>query len=294
MSEEEAQTPKAEDKPPPERAEPEAGPHEAEEIGSADEETILQNASTIVNIMGMKTEGAWFGPGGAGRGPSTGTIKAAVIRNMLRAFCTCDAFRQAQRVLAEHGMVVLVGGQGSGRYTAAIALLAGWPALGHDASVVSLSPTSAVRDLAERAGGKERRCYLVHDLRSDGRPSADQRFELTRLRHRLSQASSRLVVTAEATMVSRRDFDELIVPWSPPDGSAILEEHLGAGGPCLEAADVARAKKYASELTRPCDVVAFVGRISRDGIDAAMLSQRTVDREYVANWFDDHNPHPTT
>src|SRR5690348_10949699 len=92
-----------------------------------DEARFRQDAQTIINVMRLEAATAMLGASGLGQPPSTGEIKPDAISEILRGFCGADAYGQAAKVLAQHGMVVLLGGEGSGRYAAAHALLSDWP-----------------------------------------------------------------------------------------------------------------------------------------------------------------------
>jgi hypothetical protein len=280
---------KGTDSPPDPTAPPADEPAGEDEDLEPDDETLRQSATTIINIMRLQAQNAPIGVTADSRSRSTGTIKAHEIRITLTAFRASDAFRRAQKVLADEHLVVLVGNQASGRYTAAIGLLADWPALTPDTIVNSLSPTTSVGDLAETGIIKRGRRYLVHDIRGDGHASAEQRHNLSRLRPTLIETRSRLVITAEPGTLSPSDFGDLVVEWKPPGGAEIFDEHLATGGLSLASADLDRAQEYAAGLSRPAEIAAFVTRIRDGGLEAAMSLQSEVDRRHVADWLDDQS-----
>jgi hypothetical protein len=284
--------------PDPGRAEPDRGtgtvaeeqrkparPDDEELLGPGDERQFRQDAETIININRLETGQATLGGLLPGRPRATGSIGMEAIRAELIAFCGCESFRQAAKVLREHGIVFLVAGEGSGRYVGALALLAGWPDVVLEAAVISLPPTSSIASLATGPLKPGRR-YLVHDMRGDGRASAEQRFELGRLGGVLSRDGVRIVVTADAAMIARRDLGKLAVEWVPPSAQDVLDAHLRATGHTLSAADLATARAHASRLRLPAEVAAFVSRLVKDGVEAAMHSQSDADRAEVRAWFD--------
>ncbi|MEV6925874.1 hypothetical protein AB0M46_15440 [Dactylosporangium sp. NPDC051485] len=255
---------------------------------SPDTENFRQDAQTIINILGgVHADNAVLGTVGAKATRDTGSIRIAAIRADLLKFCPSETYQQAAKVLSEHGMVLLLARPGTGRFTAALSLLNDWPEMSDGIAVTSLTPTVTIRDLAEpgflKGGGR----YLVHDMRGDGRASADQRFELSRLRHGLVGSGARLVITADSAALFRGDFGDLVVAWEPPDSATVFERRLAVERIHLSADDQTAARAYAAALSRPAEVAAFVQRLSSDGLEKAMHSQSNVDRREVAGWFDE-------
>lgn len=270
-----------------EQAAPSSEPSGPDEDIESDE-TLQQTATTIINVMRMQAENAAFGTATGGRPPSTGTLDVGAVGDALVAFRGSDAFERAQKILIDQWLVVIVGHQATGRYSAALGLLTDWPAT-PASSVQSLSPTTSVHDLAEPGLVKPGRRYLVHDIRGDGRASAEQRHDLSRLRPALRKAQSRLVVTAEPGALSTSDFGDVLVEWVPPACVEILQSHLTTAGVTLAPDDLDRARRHASTLARPHEVAAFVARIQARGLTEAMNLQSEIDCRQVTDWLDDPN-----
>ena len=255
-------------------------------LGAEDESTYRQEAESITNIMKLQAGVAVINSSDYSRPPTTGRIAIDDFRAILAAFCGCDAFRQAEETLERYGMVVLLAGEGTGRYIASLALLDRWPTKALDKAIVSYAPTTSIAELARKDTLKPGGRYLLHDLRGDGRASADQRFDVGRLKQTVVSLPARLVITADPVVVARGDFAELVVNWAPPDGGAVFDQHLACSGRQLKPDDLARARAHAAGLSRPAEVAGFVRRLA-DGLDAAMHSQADAEREEARDWFED-------
>jgi hypothetical protein len=245
---------------------------------------VHQTSETLVNVVGNNT--VIYASSEGSRPPLTGRIDEATVAEALSVFAAPPAFDQARAVLAKYGIVVLVGAEGTGRYLAALALLADWPRLNLPKPIVNYVPTTTLGDLTriiDRKATDGR--YLLHDMRGDGRPSAEQRFTLTRLKDTLPRVGARLVVTADRYAVAKTDFGELFVEWQPPPASAVFDAHIAHSGVVLEPEDLEQAREHASRLETPARVAAFVARIATDGLTEAMNSRVEADRAAVRDWF---------
>lgn len=106
------------------------------------------------NFYGPQYHGrAHFGIGaGAGKGGharATGLLEADEIDALLRSYVRPDCFDDAARELTRTGVVVLAGPQGTGKRSAAVALLR--ETVGPSADYVVLSPDIGLDQLAERS-----------------------------------------------------------------------------------------------------------------------------------------------
>jgi hypothetical protein len=88
---------------------------------------------------------------------STGTIDQETMRRELRYFVDPPSMTAAERAMDKHGLVVLVGPEGSGRRAAAHVLLHRAPTTGHErADPIVLSPSMSSRALSAPTASRPR------------------------------------------------------------------------------------------------------------------------------------------
>ncbi|MEV0231130.1 hypothetical protein [Nonomuraea sp. NPDC050786] len=207
--------------------------------------------------------------------PVTRDLSRREADALLRSYLEPECFPEAVRRLSVRHLLVLVGGEETGKRLGAMALLSRMSLADGDAITV-LSPARTAAELLSRTEYEPGRAYLLHDWIAE---STDT-LELVNLARKLAELGSYLVITRNGTPSQAVEVEQ---PWSAPDPGELFDL-------CLRTYDVravrtpeelARARDLALVLPTPAEVVSLATRLAR-GEEAA--------GEEVAAWFDTKPP----
>ncbi|WP_405716333.1 MULTISPECIES: hypothetical protein [unclassified Streptomyces] len=184
------------------------------------------------NFYGPQYHGrAHFGIGaGAGKGGharATGLLEADEIDALLRSYVRPDCFDDAARELTRTGVVVLAGPQGTGKRSAAVALLR--ETVGPSADYVVLSPDIGLDQLAERSFDSGVG-YVVLDRTAGGdAPGRSTDFDWRRVRDQVRRHRAHLVITTVHGLDGPPPEAVRHLQWQPPAVEKVVRARLVQG-----------------------------------------------------------------
>ncbi len=224
------------------------------------------------------------GGGPGGRAPirrATGVLRCVDVDAELRGFVEPPMFHAALATLRERHLTVMVGEDGCGRRTAALALVR--RAASDGEAITSLSPAMTFGELAAKKSFRRGRGYLVQDHIGDGEVPAVREFECPRLAERLRGDGAYLVVTATPVVVPPRTLRQFAHEWRGPDLLAVFDAAVAGFDLADEVLEAARGR--AGLLRSPQEAVSFVRRLAVDPANAIDALGHSA-REQVSAWFD--------
>lgn len=230
-------------------------------------------------ILGSSVGSTGPAPGaGARQRAATGWLTPDDVEAARAHFVTPDGFQDAATELAVKHVVVLVGRPGSGRRTAALALLREVTG----GALAALSPATSLKQLGERQYEKGVG-YVVADKLDESVSPELSEFFWESLRSRLREANSYLVVTA-ATTPTGVPTGIRPVTWQPPPALAVLRARVTLP----EAVKVTEtAAALISDKVRMSDLVRLAeGLQAGESPTAATSHILESDRRRVCEWFD--------
>jgi hypothetical protein len=209
---------------------------------------------------------------------STGKISSNEIDNATAHFVAPDCYAGAEEALLKHRMVVLYGPTGTGKRTAALALLRGLP----EQPRVALSPQLSLAELSNRRYQAAAYAIIDHSGELD---SVQPDFDLGGIRDRLTEAGAFLIVTTTTTPRVKSDVCPML-QWSAPDPLRVVEAHLAS--PLAGSARASLRALLTDAAPSMRDLTELATRI-RDGISFAEAVEHldVTARNTVAGWFDD-------
>ncbi|MGW9123027.1 hypothetical protein ACWGRV_41690 [Streptomyces sp. NPDC055663] len=184
------------------------------------------------NFYGPQYHGrAHFGIGaGAGKGGhtrATGLLEADEIDALLRSYVRPDCFDDAAQELTRTGVVVLSGSRGTGKRSAAVALLR--EVVGPSADYVVLSPDIGLDQLAERSFDSGVG-YVVLDRTAGGdAPGRSTDFDWRRVRDQVRRHRAHLVITTVHGLDGPPPEAVRHLPWQPPALEKVVRARLVQG-----------------------------------------------------------------
>jgi hypothetical protein len=234
--------------------------------------------------------GAAGGDEQGGRVRDEGPVEEAVIAGIVRAYAKPVCYEEAQRVLRDKHVVILIGTAGSGRRAGAIVMLDGVRVT--DKPLVRINPSITIEKLAGRSFD-EGVGYLISEKFDDkiSEKSDDKiapelaEFHWDALCHKVRKAKAHLVVTVGAGPIPGVPDAIGQVPWQRPDAADALRAHLGAS---RVADDVVQK---AAEALGTNYSLADIGPLARrilagEDIGELLDELRGGDQQAVAGWLD--------
>ncbi|MCG8924690.1 hypothetical protein [Lentzea sp. CC55] len=242
----------------------------------------LRGSQVINNFYGrVDAENARFGVSiSASARRSTGPISSVEVETIVERYVGSECFDSLVELLREKHIALLVGVDGTGKRTGAIAGL--HSVLPPGCQITAQAPSADLGELVV----KRNKGYLVADRLDSGAASVQQRFEIERVRDELVRNGSYLVMTLSSAGSLRKLVRELVVEWQPPDPRLLFDRYVGAAA--IEDPDLELVRKRVSDLTFPRTVVTIAKAASVSCRDAlAALDGSSKDN--VRDWFDDES-----
>ena len=272
----------------------------ADAPGQADDEeeerppTDQVPSSPVVDSSGQVADliqnfGTLFAPGATFGGPqgdaatrtwlirASGRLTPAEVEAALRHFVRPGGYDEARASLHQDHLVVLEGGQGTGKFTAAIALL-----YERVDSLLILPPTS-LRILSER--GYDRGTGYLMEGGPDQVSTPESAVTWRMVRDRVRDAKAYLVVTTTVPLSDAERRAIRHIHWSPPPAAQILREYL----PDRDG-DVTRiaAEATATEHTMT-ELVDLARRVATgESVEDALRESDSILSARVRAWFQEH------
>ena len=230
--------------------------------------------------VSVNVAGDYYGhQAGTGRRRRSGELDDADVQEALRWFVDPPGLSAALADLLDKRVTVLAGRVGTGRRSAAIALLTrALPAAG--TTLVELPPTLTIGELADYAYVRGRGYLLLDFTGSEGRA---HEFDADQLRRRLDKREAHLVMTTSEP-VGRQHLSSFCVDWVPASGSAVIEDFLQNHGPYSD--DDRRRLLDACANALPGHARQVVDTLLNQGVEAAVAATATAASAEVRSWFD--------
>ncbi|MGW3031102.1 nSTAND3 domain-containing NTPase [Streptomyces sp. NPDC001178] len=276
-----ADTPRATEQP--DEAEQPARPDRAKR---ADETAQAQNNVNQYFYGALDAPGAIFGIGTAdsanARRRAVGRLDAGEADAILAPYVEPDCFEEAVRALQQDGVVVLVGPPGTGKRSAAVALVA---KVAEGTEYVVLSPGRSLEDLAGGRPVFEKGVGYVLIDRMNEAAGGTADFDWRRVRDTVREQGAHLVVTTVYQGEGDAPGSVRHMPWQPPDLTAVLRLRLVRAGCGQDTVEKAASLMPAG--CRIAEVAAAAARIA-DGADPAGVWQEygAAAAQPVRDWFD--------
>lgn len=235
----------------------------------------------------LDVPGAIFGIGtadsGNARRRAVGRLDAGEADAILAPYVEPDCFEDAVCALQQDGVVVLVGPPGTGKRSAAVALVA---KVAEGTEYVVLSPGRSLDDLAGGRPVFEKGVGYVLIDRMNEAVGGTADFDWRRVRDTVREQGAHLVVTTVYQGEGDAPGSVRHMPWRPPDLTAVLRLRLVRAG-CGEDT-VEQAASLMPAGCRIAEVAAAAARIA-DGADPAGVWQEygAAAAQPVRDWFDE-------
>ncbi|MFG1707552.1 hypothetical protein ACFLIM_30550 [Nonomuraea sp. M3C6] len=198
--------------------------------------------------------------------PVTRDLNRREADTLLRSYLEPACFPEAVRRLSIRHLLVLVGGEETGKRLGAIALLSRMSLA--EGRITVLSPAGTAPELLSRTEYEPGRAYLLHDWIAE----STDRIELVNLARKLAELGSYLVITRNGGPSQAFEVEQ---PWAAPDPGELFDL-------CLSTFDL-RAGRSPEELIRARDRALT----SRSPAEVVRLAARSVaPGDEVATWFD--------
>ncbi|MEU4830099.1 hypothetical protein [Streptosporangium sp. NPDC023615] len=245
-----------------------------------DEGALGQTATVINNFFAeVQARGATFGMAGARTArPTSRRLDEKEIERTLRHFVRPAGFDRALATLREQRVAVLTGGEGIGKWTSGIALLA--QTMSPEDEIIILSPG---RDLEELStiSFKKNRVYFIHDWTGEKPTKSVWRFTFEILSASLAEAGAHMVITRNRMEV-HHEIEAFEIGWQPPDPLELLDTYLGTDHPALLEPWF---REHVTGLRSPRRIVELAEQML-GGVRPAQEILADLDGTTVAAWFD--------
>lgn len=219
----------------------------------------------------------------------SGEIPTAPLARMAVAFVESAPFAEALARLRDERVLVLSGGESTGRRAAALMLLHRLGA-GHIRSIDPTTSPAAVHGLLGGSAG-----YLLADMAvSRTRPLRET--HLLAIRERLIRGDGHLVITVASSAI-RRDLAHL--PWEPPSKADVLAAHVrarqGESG-WEQVRDLAPVRGFLDQDHTPGEAADFaeqlVAVLTGESTEEGLSSYGAESAQtQVESWFTDDSKH---
>ena len=214
----------------------------------------------------------------------SGVIAETTVDALRRHYCDPPDFAGAINALRRNHLLILVGGEGTGRAAGALMLA---DELREDgAPIYRLPPTRSLAELSRQLF-KKGRAYLVLDwIRPAGAQASIDRYDADQLAAKLRDIGARLILSTVRASAPGGGSSAFERRWTAPDLGSLFD-HCFDRATLTAEAEKARAhlRDRATRLGSARQVVRLVDGLA-DGVEYALAAVEDSDRDAIVSWFD--------